>query len=207
MSHATIAVDYNSKWDVNKPAPRKYLGFGLQHYRYGDMGNSPLTASFTSFSGAYHTLLDKRGRHYFGAGAQATFASGKLDRSKGLNQYVYEKEISGGGFRYRAGDSDTPYASHSYLDYKLRCYWYNGWVREVDLDADVTDFIYDLKQNDIFNAGLCTILGRKIFRWLNDMAVTETEQLDKTLAKVTETYKKVAIFSNGEAVYEKIDIL
>ena len=39
------------------------------------------------------------------------------------------------------------------------------------------------------------------------MAVTETEQLDKTLAKVTETYKKVATFSNGEAVYEKIDIL
>lgn len=93
------------------------------------------------------------------------------------------------------------------VDYKLRCYWYNGWENEVDLDADVTDFIYDLKQNDIFNAGLCTILGRKIFRWLNDMAVTETERLDKTLAKVTETYKKVATFSNGEAVYEKIDIL
>lgn len=145
-SHATIAFDYNSKWDVNKPAPRKYLGFGFQHYRYGDMGNSPISASFTSLSGAYHTLLDKRGRHYFGAGAQAIFASGKLDRSK---PYVYEKEISGGGFRFRESDTDTPFASHSYVDFAVGVY-YGYKTPQFRFEAGLSMYHLFYPKNDIF---------------------------------------------------------
>lgn len=117
MLHTNFSVEYRSKYDREDRRNLKYWAAGLNVYRYGH-STSPLSAMFITGSAAYHTYIDRRRRHNFSAGFQATMASGKLNRQP-EKDYIYDPEISGGGFTYRAGDSDTPSVSHSYLDFNI----------------------------------------------------------------------------------------
>jgi hypothetical protein len=99
-----------------------YWGVGLNYYHYGD-DKSPLSASFYSASLARH-FYNKRNK-FFGFGVQATWAEGKLDERKGLN---YDREISGGTFRYPNGTPSNRVSSKSYLDFNVGAYY--GMVTE-----------------------------------------------------------------------------
>ncbi|HMO34371.1 MAG TPA: type IX secretion system membrane protein PorP/SprF [Lacibacter sp.] len=122
MLHNNVMLDFRSKYEEGRRYPENYFGLGLNYYRYGS-NTSELSASFISLSGAYHTYIDRRKRHAVDIGVQGAFASGKLDRTPfrsgdGRRSY-FDPEISGGGFAYRAGDSDTPQVSHSYIDFSV----------------------------------------------------------------------------------------
>jgi type IX secretion system PorP/SprF family membrane protein len=168
--HTTAFVDYSKNYDPDQPEPRKNIGVGLQYYRYGG-GNLPISASFISLSGAYHRLIDRRGRHYGGVGLQATYASGQLNRKPGD---YYDKEISGGGFRYRPGDSPDSVASHSYTDFAIGIYYgYRTAAFRFETGLSMYHLFYPA--NDIFqlDPDVPKLRHRGVFNMKFDFDLTE----------------------------------
>ncbi len=107
-----------AKDEITKPRiPKGYWALGLSYYRYGD-GNSPLQAQFISGSVARHFYF-KRNR-YFGVGGQWTYADGNLDERRGT---AYDREISGGTFRYPQGVPSNRVSNKSYLDFNIGAYY------------------------------------------------------------------------------------
>lgn len=101
-----------------------YWSAALNYYSYGDNTN-PLKGDFVSVTVARH-FYAKRNK-YFGFGIQAAYASGDLDETRGT---AYDKEISGGGFRYprRNGNgppiqSGTDKGTADYMDFNLGAYY------------------------------------------------------------------------------------
>lgn len=89
-----------------------YWGAGLNYYHYGN-SKSPLDAKFFSASIARHFY--NKSNKMFGFGIQATYAEGKLDETKGSE---YDREISGGGFRYPFTYAVDPQkGSNNYIDF------------------------------------------------------------------------------------------
>jgi hypothetical protein len=80
-----------------------YWGVGMNYYAYGHE-SSPIKANFISLSLAHH-FYTKANRIY-GIGVQVTQANGNLNEGRGT---AYDKEISGGGFRY-------PYSNGNRID-------------------------------------------------------------------------------------------
>ena len=99
-----------------------YWAAGINYYHYG-YASCPIDAQFIAFSAARH-FYNKSNKMY-GVGAQLVYADGKLDENRGT---AYEKEISGGGFRYPISLKErTPgvklQTSMSYLDFNIGAYY------------------------------------------------------------------------------------
>src|SRR4051812_447800 len=110
--------DETSLKNINKG----YWSAGLNFYHYGD-NSSPLKGSFFSVSLARHMYF--RRNKFFGFGAQFTYAQGDLDETRG---HTYDKEISGGGFRYPRGPFTTRVSKNHYPDFSIGGYY--GMVTE-----------------------------------------------------------------------------
>ncbi len=109
-----------AKDEITKPRqsnPKGYWGLGLHYYRFGD-SKSPLQAQFISGSIARH-FYSVRNR-YFGVGGQVTYAMGDLDEKRGT---AYDKEISGGTFRYPKGVPGSRVGEKNYVDFNLGAYY------------------------------------------------------------------------------------
>lgn len=107
---------------ANNKAVLGYWGVGMNYYAYGN-STSPMKANFISFSLARH-FYTKANRIY-GVGIQITQANGSLDEKRGT---FYDKEISGGGFRYPyANGNDSTLAprsgNKSYTDVNIGAYY------------------------------------------------------------------------------------
>jgi hypothetical protein len=102
---------------------RKNIGYwsaALNYYNYGDNTN-PLKADFISATIARH-FYAKRNR-YFGFGLQMAYAMGDLDETRGT---AYDKEVSGGGFRYphqNIAQTGLWKNTNEYLDFNLGAYY------------------------------------------------------------------------------------
>lgn len=98
-----------------------YWSAALNYYHYGDNTN-PLKADFFSATLARH-FYAKRNK-YFGFGIQAAYAMGDLDETRGT---AYDKEVSGGGFRYPyrldQPQSGTEKNTANYLDFNIGAYY------------------------------------------------------------------------------------
>jgi len=100
-----------------------YWGAGLNYYHYG-YKTSPFDATFISASLARHFY--NKSNKYFGFGIQGTYASGKLDETKGT---AYDMEISGGGFRYPTPSTPngatigTRKSTKTYVDFNGGAYY------------------------------------------------------------------------------------
>lgn len=97
-----------------------YWGVGMNYYTYGH-STSPIQANFISLSLARH-FYTKANRIY-GVGVQVTQANGNLNEARGT---AYDKEISGGGFRYPYRNGQTlPLRSgeKSYTDVNIGAYY------------------------------------------------------------------------------------
>lgn len=149
----------NSKTDANTAAkpvreakdevgPRKkpggYWGVGFNYTHYGDK-NAPLSASFYTASLARH-FYNRRNK-FFGFGAQVTYAEGNLDETKGT---AYDKEISGGTFRYPQGVPSNRISKKNYVDFNAGGYY--GMVTDAvafEIGAAMYHLFYP--KIDIFN--------------------------------------------------------
>lgn len=126
-----------------------YWGIGLNYYHFGEE-NAPLKASYYSASVARHFYSQRN--KYFGIGAQVTYAEGDLDERRGK---AYDKEISGGQFRYpRKGPGTIPdqvlVSKKNYVDYNIGAYY--GMVTDAvgfELGAAMYHLFYP--KNDILD--------------------------------------------------------
>ena len=153
----STTTEINSKKVVREAkdevGPKKmltgYWGIGLDYYHFGEK-NAPLRASYYSGSVARH-FYSKRNK-YFGIGAQVTYAQGEVDERRGI---AYDKEISGGQFRYpRTGigspQTDFIISKKNYVDYNIGAYY--GMVTDA-VGFELGGAMYHLfyPQNDILN--------------------------------------------------------
>ena len=128
-----------------------YWSAGLNYYHYGTdllgiySNVSPIRADFYALAIAHHFYLNNN--KYFGIGAQMTYANGNIDETRGTK---YDKEISGGGFRY---DNKAPFnhnSSANYTDYSVGAYF--GQVTDqvsYELGLAMNHLFYP--HDDIFN--------------------------------------------------------
>jgi hypothetical protein len=98
-----------------------YWGVGMNYYTYGHE-SAPIKANFISVSAARHFYT--KSNRIFGFGLQLTQANGNLDEKRGT---TYDKEISGGGFRYPypyGNLVDSPRSgTKSYTDVNIGAYY------------------------------------------------------------------------------------
>jgi hypothetical protein len=133
-----------AKDEITKPRiPKGYWGVGVSYYHYGD-NKSPLKADFISASVARHFYY-KRNR-YFGFGLQGTYAKGNLDEKRGID---YDKEISGGGFRYPQGVPSNRIGSKDYVDFSAGAY-YGKVTDAVAFELGISMYHLFYPKNDIF---------------------------------------------------------
>ena len=102
----------------SKTKQRGYWAAGVNYYHYGNT-TAPIDAGFLAISAARHFY--NRSNKIYGLGAQVAFANGELDESRGLK---YDKEISGGGFRYPVNNTGAPKkTSANYVDFNVGAYY------------------------------------------------------------------------------------
>jgi hypothetical protein len=85
------------------------------------------------------------------------------------------------------------------LDYEVEYYTGSGW-------EDSIDFKYDFENHSDMRSGLQTIQTKHAERWAEKIADELVEELERIFTQVSTPYRKVAQFSNGEAVYEKLGV-
>jgi hypothetical protein len=116
-----------------KRTNKGYWSAALNYYTYGG-GTSPLEASFLSATLARHFYSGRN--KYFGFGVQGVYASAKLDETGFTSgdkiMSVYQREISGNGFKYLVNEGSTRYDSlklsnkkgtGSYFDFNAGAYY------------------------------------------------------------------------------------
>lgn len=136
-----------AKDEITKPRASQgkgYWGLGLSYYQYGD-NKSPLKASFISGSIARHFYY-KRDR-YFGIGGQWTYAQGNLDERRGTK---YDKEISGGTFRYPQGIPNNRVSKKDYVDFNIGAY-YGKSTEAVAFELGLAMYHMFYPKNDILD--------------------------------------------------------
>lgn len=132
-----------------------YWGVGLNYYHYGD-SKSPVSASFMSASVARHFY--NKSNKFYGFGAQATYAQGKLDETKGLS---YDREISGGGFPYPRRTAAAYKGEKNYVDFNVGGYY--GMVTDAvmfELGGSMAHLFYP--KNDLYGKDNETELRHRI---------------------------------------------
>ncbi len=155
INHLNAGADFRIKL---KPSKKEYnrLGIGLNFYTYGFNSRSPLQASFPSLSVAFQSQLGKSGKHFIGVGGQLAYATASLDESRG----IYNKEISGGGFRYEPTVLRNQTASNSYTNASGGItYTYKGEEAKFEMGVSLFHFIYS--RNDIYKRDRETRLRRR----------------------------------------------
>lgn len=112
---------------INKPKKaNSYWGWGLNYYQYGKdltgiaQNTTPLSAYFITGSVAKHYFFNGDAKHYLGFGLSATYAAGQVREQK---DYFNDKEISGGGFRYRPTFRNNASSKKQYIDWNLGGYY------------------------------------------------------------------------------------
>jgi type IX secretion system PorP/SprF family membrane protein len=144
VAHQYAFVD--KRIDLPEYSPNKFIGLSINAYQYGkDLiggtpNNSPIHASFISFTGAYHFNLFMDETHSMGVGAQAVLANGNLDERKG----AYDKEISGSGFEWTQLDKmgTTVREGASYADVNAGAYYrYRGNGMKAEIGTAVYHFL------------------------------------------------------------------
>ena len=144
VTHQYAFVD--KRIDLPEYSPNKFIGLSINAYQYGKdlmsttTNNSPIQASFISFSGAYHFNLSTDEVHSMGIGAQGVLTNGNLDERKG----AYDKEISGGGFEWTQLDKlgTTVRNGASYVDVNAGAYYrYRGNGMKAEIGAAVYHFL------------------------------------------------------------------
>jgi hypothetical protein len=125
-----------------------YWGVGLNYYSYGH-STSPITGNFITLSVARH-FYNKNNR-IWGVGVQVAQANGSLDENRGK---YYDKEISGGGFRYpykySSDDTLKKVGKGSYTDVNIGGYY--GRVTEAvmfEIGGAMHHLFYPY--NDLYN--------------------------------------------------------
>jgi hypothetical protein len=144
VTHQYAFVD--KRIDLPEYSPNKFIGLSINAYQYGKdfvggtTNNSPIQASFISFTGAYHFNLSTDEVHSMGIGAQGVLTNGNLDERKG----AYDKEISGGGFEWTQLDKlgTTVRNGASYVDVNTGAYYrYRGNGMKAEIGAAVYHFL------------------------------------------------------------------
>jgi hypothetical protein len=144
VTHQYAFVD--KRIDLPEYSPNKFIGLSINAYQYGKdfvggtTNNSPIQASFISFTGAYHFNLSSDEVHSMGIGAQGVLTNGNLDERKG----AYDKEISGGGFAWsRLSSMGTAVRKGaSYVDLNTGAYYrYRGNGMKAEIGAAVYHFL------------------------------------------------------------------
>lgn len=144
INHLNAGADFSIKLKASKKAANR-LGVGINFYTYGFNSRSPVQASFPSLNVAFQSQLGKSGKHFIGVGAQLAYASASLDERKG----TYNKEISGGGFRYVPTTLRNQTASNSYTDASGGItYTYKSEEIKFELGLSMFHMFYPL--NDIY---------------------------------------------------------
>jgi hypothetical protein len=109
---------------INSKANKGYWSAGFNYYQYGkDMlgvyqNVSPLSSKFYSLTLSRHFYLKKN--KFIGVGIQTTYARGNLNENVGNE---YDKEISGGGFRYSNRNAAARVSMNDYFDYNIGAYY------------------------------------------------------------------------------------
>ena len=132
-----------------------YWGVGLNYYHYG-YAKGPADASFYSASLARHFY--NKSNKFFGFGVQGTYASGKLDETKGT---AYDREISGGTFPYPRRASAGYIGQKNYVDFNAGGYY--GMVTDAvmfELGGSLSHLFYP--KNDLYNLDTETKLRHRI---------------------------------------------
>ena len=134
-----------------------YWGVGFNYYHYGD-NTSPLQGTFVSGTVARHFYFKKN--RYFGVGAQVAYAKGNLDETRGAD---YDKEISGGGFRYpNEHYRNGPYKSKTdYVDFNIGGY-YAMVTEPVSFEIGLAMYHLFYPKDDIFNFDTETKLRHRL---------------------------------------------
>jgi hypothetical protein len=167
MAHQTAFVDFkigNNRRsameyhvignDSSMISKNNYFSAAISYYSYGTdvLGimdnNSPLKASFVSGTLAYHFKLTQDNRHFGGVGLQLAYAKGTLNEKNGL---YYDKEISGGGFKYEGNDVNYGgrKSENDYVD--IQAGFYYGYKNEL-FRFELGGSVYHINHpsNDIF---------------------------------------------------------
>lgn len=79
------------------------------------------------------------------------------------------------------------------LDWKL---YYN--------EVETLDLEWDFEKSDDLNAGLKVILRSKAESWAKTTGELLVKTMEEIFGEVSQPYKKIATFSNGETIYEKV---
>ena len=145
----SVAAKETKDQVFNKKRTNGYWSGGVNYYHYG-YKDCPIDANFIAFTGARHFY--NRSNKMYGLAAQIAFVNGKLDETKGT---AYEKEISGGGFRYpikRNSASSLLQTSSSYTDINIGAYYaMNSEIVMFELGAalhHITSPVIDITKTD-----------------------------------------------------------
>lgn len=166
MAHQDLYIDFkavnskknNIEYHINDPGTsndsksKSYLSLGFNYYSYGTDpfgvydNNSPLRAHFYGGNIAYHFFLTADRKNYAGVGAQFTYAKAKLDETWGQR---YDKEISGGGFKYEGVASGSPLRKAEYDYFDMQAGFYYGYKNDAyrfELGGSIYHFIHPRNQ-------------------------------------------------------------
>lgn len=66
------------------------------------------------------------------------------------------------------------------------------------------DWIIDEFENEEYSRGFGTIQSKNVLNFIDKAIIKLSEETEEHLGKLTETYVRTALFSNGEAMYQKV---
>jgi hypothetical protein len=66
------------------------------------------------------------------------------------------------------------------------------------------DWIIDQFEDEGYSRGFGTIQSKNVLNFIDKTIIQLSEETEEHLGKLTETYVRTALFSNGEAIYEKV---
>ena len=88
------------------------------------------------------------------------------------------------------------------LDFEIRIIVGNT---EFDELPEVFDILDEMRYSSDQNSGICAMTAPKAWTWLDNTLDAMKTKLEKVFAECTETYRCVAVASNGQAMYEKVE--
>ncbi len=137
-------VKREAKDETEERRSTGYWAAGVHFYRFGDKDDK-LSGDFFSGTIARHFYI-KRNK-FFGLGVQATYAKGTLNENK---IDPFDKEISGGSFRYpkNLSNSGPRVSSKSYADFNIGGY-YGLITEQVSLELGLSMYHLFYPQNDV----------------------------------------------------------
>lgn len=210
--------DSSSNDKKTKKGANGYWAWGFNYYQYGNdltgitQNTTPLKANFISITIARHFYFPGNEKHYAGLGFQGTFANGKLKEGSGL---VNDKEISGGGFRYKPTGNNNAISDKKYFDWQIGGYY---GFKSGGFYYEVGGAMYHLfyPHNDIFTDEETRLRHRATIHSVFGISVSpKFDLIQKNIywaeglyyfSKVVDTTNLVALWSGIELKHKKLSI-